>query len=108
MKMIHPDPNTEYFAKAQFKAPGYAEKDGNLAWAQHLIPPSKADSPGHVAAHLRFSAQRSALRQLTAAIHLGGAVFQCHGTQDQWRMIRPQIAGDEQKRSSRAMTSCRL
>ena len=57
--MIHPDPNTEYFAKAQFKTPGNAEEDGNLAWAQHLIPASKADSPGHVAAHLRFSAQRS-------------------------------------------------
>ena len=57
--MIHPDPNTEYFAKAQFKTPGNAREDGNLAWAQHLIPPSKADSPGHVAAHLRFSAQRS-------------------------------------------------
>ena len=57
--MIHPDPNTEYFAEAQFKGPGNPPEDDYLAWGKYLIPHSKTDSPGHVASHLRFSAQRS-------------------------------------------------
>ena len=55
---IHPDPNAEYFAEAQFKGPGNPPEDDYLAWGKYLIPPAKANSPGHVAAHLRFDAQR--------------------------------------------------
>jgi hypothetical protein len=57
--MIHPDSNTEYFAQAQFKGPGNPPEDGYLAWSKQLIPPTNADSPGHVASHLRFHAQRT-------------------------------------------------
>ena len=57
--MIHPDPNTEYFAEAQFTGPANPLGDGDPTWGKYLIPPSKADSPGHVASHLRFGAQVS-------------------------------------------------
>ena len=57
--MIHPDPNTEYSAEAQFKGPGNPPEDDYLAWGRYLIPPGKANSPGNVASHLRFDAQLS-------------------------------------------------
>ena len=55
--MIHPDPNAEYFAEAQFKGPGNPPEDDYLAWATYSIPPGKTNSPGNVASHLRFDAQ---------------------------------------------------
>ena len=57
--MIHPDPNAEYFAEAQFKGPGNPPEDDYLGWATYLIPPGKTNSPGNVASHLRFDAQLS-------------------------------------------------
>ena len=57
--MIHPDPNTEYFAEAQYKGPDNPVEDDYLAWGKFSIPLAKVDSPGHVAAHLRFSGRLS-------------------------------------------------